>query len=305
MVAWEGLFADWHGAGPAGCRTLPSTGAGPLQWKNGMELLSTGANVKRASKPQTIFRVGHKDRPFSMISNALIRDRRLTHAQRGLLIEILSYPDDWQFTFEWMKDVHGCGRNKAHDAISAFEATGYCRREQTRDGRGRLSSTVYVFTDAPGSPSPQNRDTVNHAHRVPAHGDTVDGEPVPAHIKEKEKKKETENKKTAHFSFSEAEAEAAREPESEAQGSGQGLKVALQEKGSPIPKRLRDRADGLGLDSERLALGCGTGKQAKALFLRRAAAAIHERAPSLPAVVILAALEGNPSALSAVYGGLA
>jgi hypothetical protein len=71
---------------------------------------------------QTIFRVGHRHKPYSQLSNAMLRDKRMSYAQRGLLSFILSHPTDWKFNLAWLLRVGGVGKDSAYAAISPLNA---------------------------------------------------------------------------------------------------------------------------------------------------------------------------------------
>lgn len=107
------------------------------------------------SDRQTIFRVAHRHKPYSQLSNSMLQDKRLTYGQRGLLSFILSHPADWKFNMAWLLKVGGIGKDAAYEAIAVYRKWGYCLRRDIREKDGRITGWEYVFTDDP-VPLPEN-----------------------------------------------------------------------------------------------------------------------------------------------------
>lgn len=72
-------------------------------------------------KPQTIFRVDSASARYTIISDALLQDERLTHETKGLLCELLSRPPDWEITIRGIVASGKSGRDKVYRMIE--EAT--------------------------------------------------------------------------------------------------------------------------------------------------------------------------------------
>lgn len=88
-----------------------------------------------------------RNTPFTMLANAMLRDHSLTLRAKGLLAVMLSFPDDWQYHLSHIETLSSDGRDGHRSAVRELEAAGYIRRHQTRDGRGRVSSSVYTVSD--------------------------------------------------------------------------------------------------------------------------------------------------------------
>lgn len=126
---------------------------------------------------QTIFRVAHRNMPFSQIGNAMLRDKRLSFEARGALAMLLTYPADWQFNVVWLCDQGGIGRDQARRVVKELEDHGYCTRKRARKDDGTLGPYVFTFTDQPGeslTPAPENQAVVETSDWKP-----VTGEPAP------------------------------------------------------------------------------------------------------------------------------
>lgn len=102
------------------------------------------------SVDRTIFRVGSRSKPYSQISNAMIRDGRLSWEARMVLIFVLSFPDNWEFSFKWlMEQPPGFGRDRLKRHIAELVQYGYCQRARERQQSGAFGTYAYVFTDDP------------------------------------------------------------------------------------------------------------------------------------------------------------
>ena len=100
---------------------------------------------------RTIFRIAHRNLPFSQIGNDMLRDKRLSIEARGALAMILTYPPDWQFNLKWLCDMACVGRDQGRRILIELEKHGYCRRQQPRKSDGTLGAYELSFTDQAGA----------------------------------------------------------------------------------------------------------------------------------------------------------
>ena len=95
---------------------------------------------------------------FTVLTNSIIRDRRLSWRARGILVYLLSMPDDWRTTSSHLASVGQEGRDSIRNALAELESVGYLRRTKCQDERGRWTTRTLVF-DAPqnpqGNPQPE------------------------------------------------------------------------------------------------------------------------------------------------------
>lgn len=101
---------------------------------------------------------------FTIITNAVVNDKRLSFRARGVLIWLLSKPVDWRTRSESIaarsdKD----GRDAVRSAMRELADLGYIIREKVQDpetGRWSTTSTVYeeprTAADDSDSPGPEN-----------------------------------------------------------------------------------------------------------------------------------------------------
>ena len=82
-----------------------------------------------------IMKVGEiKD--YTIVDNSCLRDVNLDIAERGLLITMLSLPDNWDFSGKGLSSILPCGKTKIYSALKKLEIAGYLMRKRIyKDGR--------------------------------------------------------------------------------------------------------------------------------------------------------------------------
>ena len=94
-----------------------------------------------------IIRKKQKER-FSIVDNKVIEDKRLSFKARGLLIYMLSKPDDWKFyTDELAKRSSKDGVSAIKSALNEIENAGYLTRKQEHRKNGQFASQDWILTD--------------------------------------------------------------------------------------------------------------------------------------------------------------
>jgi len=110
---------------------------------------------------------------FTILSNAVLNDDRLSFRARGVLMWLLSKPLDWSVRSEAIADQSPReGREAIRTAMRELAELGYLVREKVQDERGRWSTvqTVYEEPVTSGDPSPDPKP------RKSTSGDAADGE---------------------------------------------------------------------------------------------------------------------------------
>lgn len=105
----------------------------------------------------SIIRSPRLESNFSVISNAVIRDSRLSYRARGVLLEILSRPDNWRVSGESLARSGKEGRDAILTALKELRDCGYIRMVKERKEDGTFVTNNYVY-DKPQdlTPSPEN-----------------------------------------------------------------------------------------------------------------------------------------------------
>ena len=92
-------------------------------------------SVHRLAKYQT-------DDPFTRVPNAAVNDELLDLKARGLLLLMLSLPDDWVFRERHLAEKAGVGREQVRTAMRRLVEAGYViRRRETVDGKPPITVT--------------------------------------------------------------------------------------------------------------------------------------------------------------------
>ncbi|MBM4525200.1 replication protein [Rhodococcus hoagii] len=100
---------------------------------------------------------------FTVLSNAVINDARLSFRARGVLMWLLSKPADWRTrSIAIAAQSPREGRDSIRTAMRELEEFGYLTRERVRDsdGRFRIVQTIHeIPADSSAAPEPEIPDT--------------------------------------------------------------------------------------------------------------------------------------------------
>lgn len=92
----------------------------------------------------TTFRVAQRRR-FTTVSNSTIEDASLSFRARGVLVWLLSKPDDWSASSDAICRQGTEGRDAIRNTLRELETAGYIRREKIRLADGTFTSTCTVY----------------------------------------------------------------------------------------------------------------------------------------------------------------
>jgi hypothetical protein len=81
---------------------------------------------------------------FTVIANSIIDDQTLTWKARGLLIFILSKPDNWRTNMKHLASQSADGYYAVQSGMAELEDAGYIRRVKAQDSAGRWSTSTIV-----------------------------------------------------------------------------------------------------------------------------------------------------------------
>ncbi len=96
----------------------------------------------------SIIRSPRVESNFSVISNSVIRDTRLSYRARGVLLDILSRPDNWRISADSLARSGSEGRHAILTALKELREVGYMRTQKLRKDNGQFE-TVSIVYDTP------------------------------------------------------------------------------------------------------------------------------------------------------------
>ena len=103
----------------------------------------------------SVFRV-EKNKGYTVMSNHHLRNHTLSLKAKGLLSQMLSLPDDWDYTLQGLAQINKESIDAIREAVRELERAGYIKRSRERDERGCLRGTVYTIYEQPHTePTPE------------------------------------------------------------------------------------------------------------------------------------------------------
>ena len=104
--------------------------------------------VKGVDDEMAVFRV-EKNRGYTVMSNHHLRDKDLSLKAKGLLSQMLSLPEDWDYTLKGLSLINRESIDAIRTAVWELEKAGYITRQQNRDGKGKMADMVYTIYEQP------------------------------------------------------------------------------------------------------------------------------------------------------------
>ena len=95
-----------------------------------------------------VFRV-EKNKGYTVMSNQHLRNKELSLKAKGLLSQMLSLPEDWDYTLAGLSLINREKIDAIREAVRELENAGYIQRSRERDEKGRLRGTTYVIYEQP------------------------------------------------------------------------------------------------------------------------------------------------------------
>ena len=103
----------------------------------------------------SVFRV-EKNKGYTVMSNHHLRNHALSLKAKGLLSQMLSLPEDWDYTLQGLAQINKESIDAIREAVRELERAGYIKRGRERDERGCLRGTVYTIYEQPhAEPTPE------------------------------------------------------------------------------------------------------------------------------------------------------
>ena len=79
-----------------------------------------------------VFRV-ERTQGYTVMSNYHLRDKSLSLKAKGLLSQMLSLPEDWDYTLSGLAVINRESKDAIRSAVKELEKSGYIKHRQTTD----------------------------------------------------------------------------------------------------------------------------------------------------------------------------
>ena len=104
-----------------------------------------------------VFRI-EKTQNYTVMSNHHLRNAALSLKAKGLLSQMLSLPENWDYTLAGLSSINREKIEAIRTAVLELEAAGYIVRRQKRDEKGKMSNIEYTIYEQPQEPNPPEPD---------------------------------------------------------------------------------------------------------------------------------------------------
>jgi len=98
-----------------------------------------------------VFRV-ERNTGYTVMSNHHLRNKELSLKAKGLLSQMLSLPEDWDYTLAGLSYINRESIDAIRTAVWELEKAGYIKRQQGRDEKGKMTAIEYTIYEQPQPP---------------------------------------------------------------------------------------------------------------------------------------------------------
>lgn len=95
-----------------------------------------------------IFRVA-KTQDYVTMSNRHFKNKSISLKAKGLLSQMLSLPEGWDFTLKGLAHINKESIDAIRTAIWELERAGYIKRQQVRQKNGKMAKIEYIIYEVP------------------------------------------------------------------------------------------------------------------------------------------------------------
>ena len=96
----------------------------------------------------SVFRI-EKNKNYTVMSNHHLRNKELSLKAKGLLSQMLSLPENWDYTLAGLSHINKESIDAIRTAVWELEKAGYVKRQQGRDGKGKMTAIEYIIYEQP------------------------------------------------------------------------------------------------------------------------------------------------------------
>lgn len=124
-----------------------------------------------------VFRV-ERNTGYTVMSNHHLRNKELTLKAKGLLSQMLSLPEDWDYTLAGLSHINRESIDAIRTAVWELEKAGYITRRQGRDEKGKMTAIEYTIYEQPQPPELEKPILENPTAGNPALENPTTGNPT-------------------------------------------------------------------------------------------------------------------------------
>ena len=111
-----------------------------------------------------VFRV-ERNTGYTVMSNHHLRNKELSLKAKGLLSQMLSLPEDWDYTLAGLSHINREKIDAIREAVKELEKAGYIVRSRERDEKGRLRGRR--LRHIPSRPQPREPEAATSGGQPP------------------------------------------------------------------------------------------------------------------------------------------
>ena len=112
---------------------------------------------------------------YTVMSNHHLKDKSISLKAKGLLSQVLSLPEGWDYTISGLAYINKESVTAIGSAVDELQSAGYVERTQSRRANGQMGKTDYVFHEIPiANPQPLKK----RSPRSATTADSLTAEPL-------------------------------------------------------------------------------------------------------------------------------
>ena len=112
----------------------------------------------------------NKTQGYTIVGQNISMDGRLGMKERGLLLTLLSLPDNWEFSVIGLSKILPDGKAAIQSTVQKLEKLGYLKRVQTKGEKGKFAGYDWEIISLPEvveAPLTENRSTAKKSRKSP------------------------------------------------------------------------------------------------------------------------------------------
>lgn len=90
-----------------------------------------------------------KTKNYTVVDNRYLKNTTLSLRSKGLFTQILSLPDDWEYSISGLACINRDGEDSIRAGIKELEQAGYIIRLPKRDSLGKFQGYEYIIHEHP------------------------------------------------------------------------------------------------------------------------------------------------------------